>query len=228
MIILVGASSGLGVKILPKLLQIDDVLAIYNKKKVIKIKNKKKLYIEKVNISDENSIKTIIKKYEKKLYKVTCLNLAAITLDELVINIKKTKLKKIFEINAFSNIFFAKYLIPTMIKQEYGRFIHFSSSKALMGDAGIIGYAASKSSLIGISNSLSKEYARFGITSNIISLGYFNSNLWTRLKQEKRNKLLQEVPSKSLGSIKNISNTIHNIIKSDYLNGAIIKLDGGL
>lgn len=228
MIILIGASSGLGVKILPKLLNIDSVLALYKNNKINYFRSKKKLFIEKIDITSESDIKRIIKKHKKNLTKVTCLNLAAITLDKLAVNIKKNELNYIFDVNCFSNIIFSKHLIPIMIKEKYGRFIHFSSSKAVKGDIGITGYAASKSALEGISNCLAKEYASFGITSNIISLGYFNTELWKRLKPNKQNELMKEIPSKTLGTEVNIFNTIKNIILSDYLNGANIKLDGGL
>ena len=43
-----------------------------------------------------------------------------------------------------------------------------------------------------------------------------------------KNKLINQIPSKKIGKIKNISNIIKAIIKSDYINAAEIKIDGGL
>lgn len=231
MIIAVGSSSGIGIEILKDILKFDNVIAIYFSKKIKKKKfssSRYKLFIEKVDITKEKEIIKFVKKYQKYMTKITCLNLAALTLDKLTLNIRPSDLNKTFQVNVFSNIFFAKHLLPIMMNQNYGRFIHFSSTKATNGDVGILGYSASKSSLVGISNCLSKEYGRYGITSNILSLGYFNTNLWTRLSKKKRDSLLNQVPLKKLGNIKNISTTIKNIIKSDYINGSFIKIDGGL
>ena len=52
MIILIGASSGIGLKLINELIQYDNILATYNKKKInIKIKNKKNnLIIKKLYI----------------------------------------------------------------------------------------------------------------------------------------------------------------------------------
>ena len=45
MIILIGASSGIGLRLINELIQYDDILATYNRKKInIKIKNKKKKF----------------------------------------------------------------------------------------------------------------------------------------------------------------------------------------
>ena len=88
--------------------------------------------------------------------------------------------------------------------------------------------SSSKSSLLGYSNSLAKEYGRFNITSNVISLGYFNSPMWNRLSDKKKQKLLSEVPIKSTGNIQNIIKTIKFIKDTEYLNGSNIKLDGGI
>ena len=78
-----------------------------------------------------------------------------------------------------------------------------------------------------ISKCISK-FGKFNITSNVISLGYFNSPLLNNIDKKIKDKLINEIPSKKIGKIKNISNIIKSIIKSDYINAAEIKIDGGL
>ena len=230
MIILIGASSGLGNYLIGDLSKIDEVIAFYNSKKPIIKKKYNKIYYEKINFKKKNNFDLIFKKYSKKLTntKVICINLAAVTLDKLLVNIEKKDISHLFEINVFSNFLITKSLLPFMLKKNWGRVIHFTSTKAILGDVGISIYSSSKSSLLGFSNCLAKEYGQFNITSNIISLGYFNSPLWQRLSHEKKIKLLNDVPSKKTGNPKNILNTIKFIIGTDYLNASVIKLDGGI
>ena len=226
MIILLGSSSGIGKKLLGQLSKIDEILALYNHNKPdINISN---VYLEKIDITEIEQIQNIIEKYNSKLTKITFINLVATTLDKLVPDINKEDVTKTFETNIFSNIYFAKFLTKTMVNDKWGRFIFFSSSKAVKGDVGISVYASSKSSLTGFSNSLSKEYARFNITSNVISLGYFEGASWHRLNIEKQKELLKEVPSKKIGNVNNIFNAIDLIIKSDYITGSQIYIDGGI
>ena len=230
MIILIGASSGIGLKLINELIQYDDILATYNRKKInIKIKNKKKnLIIKRLDISSENNIKKFVNDNSKILKRVTFLNLATISVDKLIVNLKSNDISRSFQINSFSNILFAKYLINIMIKDNFGRFVFFSSTRASRGDTGISLYSSSKSMLKPFSKCISKEFGRFNITSNVISLGYFDSPLLNNINTKIKEKLLNQIPSKKIGKTKNISNIIKAIIKSDYINAAEIKIDGGL
>ena len=230
MIILIGASSGIGLRLINELIQYDDILATYNRKKInIKIKNKKKnLIIKRLDISSENNIKKFVNDNSKVLKRVTFLNLATISVDKLIVNLKSNDISRSFQINSFSNILFAKYLINIMIKDNFGRFVFFSSTRASRGDTGISLYSSSKSMLKPFSKCISKEFGRFNITSNVISLGYFDSPLLNNINTKIKEKLLNQIPSKKIGKTKNISNIIKAIIKSDYINAAEIKIDGGL
>ena len=229
MILLIGASSGIGLKLTKELVKYDDVIATYNKKKInIQIKNGKKLFIKKLDISSEKKIKKFIQDNSKILKNVTFINLATISVDKLIANISAKDIKRAFEINSFSNIFFTKYLTKKMVNDKFGRFIFFNSTRASRGDVGISLYSSSKSILKSFSRCITKELGRFNITSNVISLGYFNSPLLNNIDKKIKDKLINQIPSKKIGKIKNISNVIKTIIKSDYINAAEIKIDGGI
>ena len=73
-----------------------------------------------------------------------------------------------------------------------------------------------------------KFKSKFNVTSNILSLGYFKSKLWNKIPSKIQNERIKDVPSKKLGSIKNISNAIELLINSDYINRSTIKIDGGI
>ena len=230
MIILIGLSSGVGKELVRELIKYDDILATYNQTKVrINTKNSKnKLFLKKLDISDEKKIKKFVRDNLKILKNITFINLAAISIDKLIPNLSSKDINKVFQINTFSNIFFVKFLLPIMIRDNYGRYIFFTSTRASKGDVGISLYASSKSSISSFSRCISKEYGRFKITSNVVSLGYFNSPLLNSIKKNIKEKLINEIPSKKVGQVKNISNIINAIMKSNYVNGAEIKIDGGI
>ena len=75
---------------------------------------------------------------------------------------------------------------------------------------------------------LSKEYAKFNITSNILVLGTFNTGLFNELPDKQKSSILSKIPSKKFGSISDIFNAINFIIKSDYVTSSIINIDGGI
>ena len=99
-----------------------------------------------------------------------------------------------------------------MINQKWGRIIHFSSIVGNQGAKGAGIYAASKSALVGYSKTLSKEYGRFGITSNIIELGYFEKGIIETFNQEILMNKINTLFSKFNNEIKDI----FEIIKKRY------------
>jgi len=131
-------------------------------------------------------------------------------------------------VNLKGNFLLTQALLSKMIQERWGRIIHISSRGAVDGDTGTIAYSASKMGLIGMSNVLAKEYARFNITSNILILGHFEVGLYNQLNEGMQKKLLQQVPSKTLGKSIDIFNAIEFLIKSQYVNGASINIDGGI
>lgn len=222
LIILSGSSGGIGSAILKYFSRKYHVLAIYNN-------NKPKLYEKKIKFLKLDFTKKIsIKKSYFKDKKIIYINLASIKNDSLLINYRKSKLKLMFKVNVESTFEMLKILLPEMIVKKWGRIINFSSTDGVNGDIGISSYAATKFSLHGLSRVLSKEYGGHGITSNILVLGNFNYGMFKKLTNKKQKEILKRIPSKSTGSIKNIINAINFLINSDYVNGAEIKIDGGI
>ena len=75
-------------------------------------------------------------------------------------------IEKVFRINTISNILLSKYLIPIMVKENYGRLIFFTSTRATRGDVGISLYSASKTALNGFTKSIARNIQ--GLTLQLI------------------------------------------------------------
>jgi NAD(P)-dependent dehydrogenase (short-subunit alcohol dehydrogenase family) len=223
MIVLTGASGGIGLEILEGLSKIDDVLAIYNSSKPKNI-NLPNIEFEKVDISDPDEILSFIDRNKKNLTNITLVNLAAVSIDGLLANYDLQDWEKVIRVNLSSNFLFSRHLIPLMIKDKWGRIIHVSSTNSAIG-AGA--YSSSKSGLEGLSKALSREYARYNITSNIIKLGVFNTGMFHALSEKNQKAFLDRIPSKKLGQTSNVTNAISFLIDSDFVNGASITIDGG-
>ena len=115
-----------------------------------------------------------------------------------------------------------------MIRNNWGRVINISSTGGLRGDIGTALYTSSKNASLGLFKVLSKEYAKFNITFNTISLGSFNTGMFYKLTKKIQLKIIENIPSKKNGSFKNILNGIKFIKNSNYVNGSVINIDGGM
>lgn len=222
LIILLGSSGGIGTPILNYFSKKYNIIAIYKKNRPI-VTNKRIKYL-KLDLAKKIKINKSYYNNKKIIY----INLAAIKNDKLLINYKKSEWRMAFKINVESTFEILKIILPEMILNKWGRIINFSSTDGINGDVGISSYSATKYSLHGLSRTLSKEYGMLGITSNVLVLGNFNYGMFKKLKDEKQKRILERVPNKKTGNIKNIINAINFLINSDYVNGAEIKIDGGI
>ena len=223
MIILLGASRGIGNDLIPYLVNIDHVICCSRTGKIKKFKNTSN---HKIDITSEIEIDLFIESIQK-LKNITIIFCASFKKDSLLINSKNSDIDLTINTNIRPIINITKKIIPIMIKQNFGRLIYLSSSEAASGTVGTSLYSMSKSALNGFSGSIAKEYGNFNITSNIIELGAFNTGMYKRLNARVKNRIKENIPSKKLGKILDIFNTIDFIIITKFLNGSIIKLNGG-
>ena len=131
------------------------------------------------------------------------------------------------EINLVSNFMICKFILKKMIFANWGRIIFLSSTGAKRGEIGTSGYSASKTGLIGLSKVISKEYGLYNITSNILELGAFDVGMYKKLANTEKLKIKEKIPNKKLGNIDEIFQTIKLLIKSKFINGSVLKIDGG-
>lgn len=228
MIIITGASGGIGASILDKLSKHEQIIAVYNSSNS-KVKNKKNIKWIKSDLSSISGVEKVINEVSKYSdHKISLLNMCAKKNDNLLVSHDLNLWDESLSLNLTSPFYFAKLLIPLMIKNKWGRFMFVTSTGGMRGDIGTASYSASKMGLIGLSKVISKEYAKFNITSNVISLGTFDTGLFQDLTEKKRKEIIGSIPSKKVGDIENIINSVYFIIKSDYVNGSIINIDGGM
>lgn len=228
-LVAIGASSYLASSIMEELSSsFDHIIGTYCSKKPSFYNNSKKIKLLKLNLNSKKSIDNFFKKKffnNKNLY---FINFSVKIKDQLLYNLEYEEIKKIIEFNITTNIYLTKKIISKMIPNKFGRIIFLSSTKALKGDPGSGLYSMSKSSLIGLNNTISVEYNSFNIKSNIISLGYFKSNLWNRLNEKKRNELLNQTLTKKLIQKEDLLKTILFIFFGESIVRSTIYLDGGI
>ena len=75
--------------------------------------------------------------------------------------------------------------------------------------------------------SFSRELSRFNVTSNCLSLGFFESPSFKKINKTTRDNLLNKCDNKSMGDINSIVNAINFISNSNYVTGSTIFVDGG-
>ena len=104
-----------------------------------------------------------------------------------------------------------------------------SSVAAMDGQRGQVAYAASKGAVASMVLPMARDLARNGIRVVGVAPGVFKTNMMALLPQEKQEALgnLALTP-KRLGNPEEFAQLISHILDSTYMNGTVVRLDGGI
>jgi 3-oxoacyl-[acyl-carrier protein] reductase len=158
------------------------------------------------------------------------VNNAGITKDTLLLRMKEEDFSKVIDTNLKGVFNCTKHAGSIMLKQKCGRIINISSVIGLIGNAGQANYAAAKAGIIGFTKSIAKELGTRGITVNAIAPGFITTDMTEVLSDKIKEKLLENVPLKRLGSPEDVAN-LAAFLASDnasYITGQVINVDGGM
>lgn len=112
---------------------------------------------------------------------------------------------------------------------ERGVIVNTASVAAFDGQIGQAAYAASKGGIVSMALPAARELARFGIRVNTIAPGIFMTPLLQGLPEEVQQSLGAAIPYPSrLGDPKEFADLVRFMIGNRYLNGEVVRLDGGI
>jgi NAD(P)-dependent dehydrogenase (short-subunit alcohol dehydrogenase family) len=112
---------------------------------------------------------------------------------------------------------------------ERGIIISTASVAAYEGQIGQAAYAASKGGIVSLTLPAAREFAQFGIRVNAIAPGLFSTPLLEGLTDEAKQSLATAIPfPKRLGAAVEYAKLVLHIIDNNYINGEVIRIDGGL
>lgn len=143
----------------------------------------------------------------------------------LLVNLEQKEISAVLKFEIEFAINCVKFLIPEMLKKNYGRFIYMGSKESSRGVVGGGLYSIVKNAQIGLSRSTAVEYAKFGITSNVIQLGYLPFGYSTKLKSVEVDNLKRRIPTNESLSVADIASLIKTLCESESINGAVIDVD---
>jgi NAD(P)-dependent dehydrogenase (short-subunit alcohol dehydrogenase family) len=112
---------------------------------------------------------------------------------------------------------------------ERGVVVNTASVAAFDGQVGQLAYSASKGAVVGMTLPAARDLAVVGIRVVTIAPGLFDTPLLGMLPEEQRELLGQSVLfPKRLGRPEQFGQLVVQIAQNSYLNGEVIRLDGGI
>ncbi len=152
-------------------------------------KDNLKIDILKLDVDDENSVKTAIQKILEQKQRIDVLvNNAGWGLWGCVEDVSVDEFKAQFDTNFFSIIRLIQEVGPTMRKQGSGTIVNVSSVVGRIGFPASPAYISSKFALEGLSESLRFELAPFGVNVVIIEPGVIKTNFMKNMKMAEKSE----------------------------------------
>ena len=234
-IIVTGASGGIGNSIIKKLNEAGaNILASGTRvEKLEELKNNfKNIKILKFDISQSDKIEEFIENGTNELGGGLdgIVNNAGITQDNLAIRMSLEEWQKVINVNLTSTFLMCKFAIKKMLKNKSGKIVNITSVVGHTGNLGQANYVASKAGIVGMSKSLSIEYAKKNININCISPGFIKTAMTDKIDEKYKEIIISKIPSARLGEPDDIANAVLFLSsdQSNYINGETLHVNGGM
>ncbi len=205
--------------------------------KRLKINNESICYLQ-CDIEKSVSIDSVFQHLKAKNIAIDILiNCAAIMYSSPIVKLQGGQLitheyedwEKVIGINLTGTFYVTSNVVKNMLSYRKEGLIINLSSICAQGNAGQSAYSASKAGVEGFSMALAKELGPLGIRTVILSPGFIDSPGMHQALAEKSVKKWNNLnPLRRLGLIDEVLKGMKMIIMNDYINGTIIKIDGGL
>jgi len=183
------------------------------------------------DVTDGASLDRAFAEVEEKLGPIEVLVAnAGITRDTLVMRMSDEDFDDVVNTNLGGSFRVVKRATKGMLKAKFGRIILISSVVGLYGSAGQVNYAASKSALVGMARSLTREIGSRGITANVVAPGFIETDMTAALPEEQQLEYKRNIPAGRFAQPAEVAKVVAWLAGDDagYISGAVIPVDGGL
>ena len=224
MIVVTGASKGLGRAICDRLIEKKmDVFGV--------ARNVEELPFSSMccDVTSYDSVKEVAQHLKKLGVKVTGLvNAAGIASMNLAVTTPQSITNRIISTNLLGTIYCCQLVAPLMLRNKQGSIINFSTIAVALGLKGESIYAASKAGVEGFTRSFAREMADFNVKVNCIAPGPINTSLLRGITAEQINKIVSQqiIPKQFMPD--SVADLVELLMdsRSNSLSGQVLHVGG--
>jgi 2-dehydro-3-deoxy-D-gluconate 5-dehydrogenase len=137
----------------------------------------------------------------------------------------------VMDINLKKAFFLSQAVARRMVPQGGGKIINIASMLSFQGGIIVPSYTAAKSGVAGITRALANEWAKYNINVNAIAPGYMatDNTAPLRANPDRAPAILERIPAGRWGTPDDLKGVVVFLASpaSDYMQGAIVPVDGG-
>jgi 3-oxoacyl-[acyl-carrier protein] reductase len=191
----------------------------------------RKALVLSLDVSKPESVKAAVTGALQSLGKIDILvNNAGISKDSLVMRMKPEAWEAVIRTNLDGAFHCIHAVLPSMVRQRYGRIINISSVVAQAGNRGQANYIAAKAGLLGLTKAVAAEVASRNITVNAVAPGFIATTMTAGLPESVQQKILSLVPLGRMGTDRDVAFGVRFLASDEaaYITGHVLNINGGM
>lgn len=158
------------------------------------------------------------------------VNCAGFSCDASITEMTDDQWEQVIDVCLTAPFLVIRALVPSMIRQAYGRIVNISS-RARLGETNKCNYSAAKAGLVGLTAALAVELASDGITVNAIAPGFVETERLRGLRhfEDVKRRALEKTLTPRLGVPADIADAVRYLVgrQSGFITGEVMTVAGG-
>jgi 3-oxoacyl-[acyl-carrier protein] reductase len=135
-------------------------------------------------------------------------------------------LDDVLGLNLRSAFAIARRFLPVFVSRRRGHFIFIGSHSGILGRAGQSGYAAAKAGLVGLAQSIAREYGKRAVQANVILPGFLPGSPMVRdIDPETLRRLESENVLGTPSNADEVARFILHLLSMGRVSGQVFALD---
>lgn len=183
------------------------------------------------DVTDEQAVRAMADRVVQRYGRIDILiNNAGICPLTPFESIGREEWDRVLAVNLTGAFLCSQAVVRVMSQAKYGRIINISSVAGKMGGVTVgAHYAASKAGLLGLTWSLAKLYAPFGITANAIAPVTVETDLTSDWPVETLDRIRQSVPVGRLARVGDVATAAVFLASEEagFITGEVLDVNGG-
>ena len=224
MIIVTGASRGLGQAITERLIERgEEVIGL--------ARNTSGLNINAIecDVSDYASVKNTSKEVKRMKKPVKAfINAAGVASMNMAVTTNESTVQKLIQTNLVGTIYCCQLFAPIMLRHKQGSFINFSTIAVALALKGESVYAASKAGVESFSRTFAREMADFNVRVNCIAPGPIRTDLLRGITDTQIEKITSQQVIQKQFQKSDVCDLVELLLdeKASSLSGQVLNVGG--
>ena len=188
---------------------------------------------ERLDVSQKESIYTLIAKIINRYQKIDilahCAGICYFGIDFL--DLPEKTWNQVIDVNLKGTFLIGQSVMKEMVKNNYGRIINTGSIAGEIG--GLLSgadYAASKGGVFALTKTMAKCGAPYNITANCISPGQIDTQMTSVWNEEEKKAFTDNIPLKRFGKPEEAAWAILFLASEEasFITGVVLDINGGI